>query len=68
MRTLWTTVKKELASYFYSPVAYVVAVLFYLFRGAEVQSVTAVIAAAIMLWMISRVAMTKATPRARINA
>jgi ABC-2 type transport system permease protein len=38
MNVVWTTVKKELASYFFSPVAYVIAVLFYLFRGLEVQA------------------------------
>ena len=36
MNVVWTTLKKELASYFFSPVAYVIAVLFYLFRGWEV--------------------------------
>lgn len=36
MSVIWTTLKKELMSYFFSPVAYVVAVLFYLFRGLEV--------------------------------
>ena len=36
MNTILTTVKKELISYFFSPVAYVIAVLYYLFRGFEV--------------------------------
>ncbi|MDP6930970.1 MAG: ABC transporter permease [Planctomycetota bacterium] len=39
MKVIWTTLKKELISYFSSPVAYVIAVLFYLYRGFEVQSV-----------------------------
>ncbi|MEZ5965208.1 MAG: ABC transporter permease [Planctomycetota bacterium] len=38
MNVVITTLKKELMSYFFSPVAYVVAVLFYLFRGFEVSS------------------------------
>lgn len=38
MNVLVTTVRKELASYFFSPVAYVVAVLFYLLRGFEVDA------------------------------
>jgi len=36
MNVVVTTLKKELVSYFFSPVAYVVAVLFYLFRGFEI--------------------------------
>ena len=40
MSVVWTTVKKELASYFFNPVAYVIAVLFYLFRGWEVSALT----------------------------
>jgi ABC-2 type transport system permease protein len=32
------TLKKELMSYFYSPVSYLIAVLFYLWRGYEVRS------------------------------
>jgi len=40
MNVLWTTLKKELMSYFFSPIAYVIAVLFYLFRGLDVQSLT----------------------------
>lgn len=32
------TLKKELMSYFYSPVSYLIAVLFYLWRGFEVHS------------------------------
>ena len=38
MRVVWITLKKELASYFYSPVAYVIAVLFYLYRGFEIRA------------------------------
>ena len=38
MRVVWTTLKKELASYFFNPVAYVIAVLFYLYRGFEVRA------------------------------
>ncbi len=38
MNIILTTVKKELTSYFFSPVAYVIAVLFYLYRGLEVNS------------------------------
>lgn len=38
MSVVLTTLKKELMSYFFSPVAYVVAVLFYLFRGFEVSA------------------------------
>ncbi|HLU38074.1 MAG TPA: ABC transporter permease [Planctomycetota bacterium] len=37
MRVLLVTLKKELMSYFFSPVAYVIAVLFYLFRGFEIS-------------------------------
>lgn len=40
MNTILTTLKKELASYFFNPVAYVIAVLFYLFRGWEVHAQT----------------------------
>ena len=38
MNVFLTTLKKELMSYFFSPVAYVIAVLFYLFRGLEVRA------------------------------
>lgn len=38
MNVLWTTWKKELMSFFFNPVAYVILVLFYLFRGLEVQA------------------------------
>ena len=38
MNVFLTTLKKELMSYFFSPVAYVIAVLFYLFRGFEVRA------------------------------
>ena len=38
MNVMLTTLKKELMSYFFSPVAYVIAVLFYLFRGLEVRA------------------------------
>lgn len=38
MNVVLTTLKKELMSYFFSPVAYVIAVLFYLFRGLEISS------------------------------
>lgn len=41
MSVITTTLKKELMSYFFSPVAYVVAVLFYLFRGFEVSALAA---------------------------
>lgn len=40
MSVVWTTLKKELASYFFNPVAYVIAVLFHLFRGWEVYART----------------------------
>ncbi len=36
MNTILATIKKELISYFFSPVAYVIAVLYYLWRGMEV--------------------------------
>lgn len=36
MRVVWTTFIKELKSYFFSPVSYIIAVLFYLWRGWEV--------------------------------
>jgi ABC-2 type transport system permease protein len=36
MNVIITTLKRELMAYFYSPVAYVIAVLFYLFRGLEI--------------------------------
>ena len=45
MNTIITTLKKELASYFFSPVGYVIAVLFYLFRGWEVYAQTRQLAA-----------------------
>ncbi len=35
MNTILTTIKKELISYFFSPVAYVIAVLYYFWRGLE---------------------------------
>jgi len=35
---VWTTWRKELASYFWSPVGWVIAVLFHLFRGIELAS------------------------------
>jgi ABC-2 type transport system permease protein len=35
---LLATLRKELMSYFFSPVAYVIALLFYLFRGLDVQA------------------------------
>jgi ABC-2 type transport system permease protein len=38
---LWITLKKELKSYFFSPVGWVIAVLFYLFRGFDVQATIA---------------------------
>lgn len=38
MNVLFGTLKKELMSYFFSPVAYVIAVMFYLFRGLDVQA------------------------------
>lgn len=38
MNGVLVTVKKELMSYFYSPVSYLIAVLFYLWRGLEVSS------------------------------
>lgn len=37
MSVTWTTFKKELASYLFSPVGYIVALLLYLYRGAEVD-------------------------------
>ena len=40
MNVILTTLKKELASYFFNPVAYVIAVLFYLFRGWEIHAQT----------------------------
>lgn len=40
MNAIITTLKKELASYFFSPVGYVIAVLFYLFRGWEIYALT----------------------------
>lgn len=40
MNVVITTLKKELTSYFFSPVAYVIAVLFYLWRGFEVVALT----------------------------
>ena len=40
MTVTLTTWKKELMSFFFNPVAYVILVLFYLFRGFEVQALT----------------------------
>ncbi len=40
MNVIVTTLKRELMAYFYSPVAYVIAVLFYLFRGLETAGLT----------------------------
>lgn len=40
MNVVLTTWKKELMSYFFNPVAYVILVLFYLFRGFEVEALT----------------------------
>jgi ABC-2 type transport system permease protein len=37
MNGAFVTLKKELMSYFYSPVSYLIAVLFYLWRGFEVS-------------------------------
>lgn len=37
MTVTWTTFKKELASYLFSPVGYVVALLLYFFRGWEID-------------------------------
>ena len=37
---LFVTLRRELSSYFYSPVGYLIAVLFYVFRGLEVVSLT----------------------------
>jgi ABC-2 type transport system permease protein len=39
MRPAWHLFRRELLSYFVSPVGWVIAVLFYLFRGLEVDSV-----------------------------
>lgn len=39
MNVAWTTWKKEMMSYLFSPIGYVVAVLLYLFRGVELTSV-----------------------------
>ena len=36
MKGAMVTLQKELMSYFYSPVSYLIAVLFYLWRGFEV--------------------------------
>ncbi len=44
MSIVLTTLKKELMSYFFSPVGYIIAVLFYLFRGVEVSSLVTGIA------------------------
>jgi ABC-2 type transport system permease protein len=41
MNVVWVTLKKELTSYFFSPIAYVIAVLFYLFRGFEISGLAA---------------------------
>ncbi len=40
MSVIITTLKKELVSYFFNPVAYVIAVIFYFFRGWEIYSQT----------------------------
>ena len=40
MNVVLTTLKRELMAYFFSPVAYVIAVLFYLFRGLEIAGLT----------------------------
>jgi ABC-2 type transport system permease protein len=45
MNVVLTTVKKELRSYFYNPVGWVIAVLFYLLRGFEAHAMTRVYAA-----------------------
>ena len=45
MSVVITTLKKELVSYFFNPVAYVIAVLFYLFRGWEIWAQTQGLAA-----------------------
>ncbi len=39
MSRIWTTIQRELMSYLFSPVGYVIAVLLYLFRGIEVSSI-----------------------------
>jgi ABC-2 type transport system permease protein len=41
VNTILTTIKKELVSYFFSPVAYVIAVLYYFWRGLEVSQIIA---------------------------
>lgn len=38
MRVVWVTLKKELMTHCFSPVSYLIAVLFYLFRGFDVAS------------------------------
>lgn len=38
MKAIWITLRKELLSYCFSPVSYLIAVLFYLFRGFEVTA------------------------------
>ncbi len=40
MNVVVTVLKKELMSYFFNPVAYVILVLFYLFRGFDVATMT----------------------------
>ncbi|MHC4812098.1 MAG: ABC transporter permease [Planctomycetota bacterium] len=42
MNTILTTIKKELISYFFSPVAYVIAVLYYFWRGLEISRIITV--------------------------
>ena len=37
MSVSWTTFKRELASYLFSPIGYVVAFLLYAFRGLEID-------------------------------
>jgi gliding motility-associated transport system permease protein len=42
VNTILTTIKKELISYFFSPVAYVIAVLYYFWRGLEISRIVSV--------------------------
>ncbi|MHC5064444.1 MAG: ABC transporter permease [Planctomycetota bacterium] len=44
MNVLLTTLKKELMSYLFSPVGYIIAVLLYLYRGLEVSMVVEAVA------------------------